>query len=175
MNRSSLRSLVTYALSFARRAQTRRRAAGPSDSVAQRLRTACWTMRYGLILSLACFSPYAHAQTNTCGAAVAQLQNYATQVNAFAAQYYQRIPMNCGGNPNCMQWSLGQLNSWYMQQTASVNGWYGQLIQQCTQQRTSGRIPSKQQTIDEPGELDTSAIEDLRDDDEDKTVRIRIP
>jgi hypothetical protein len=132
-------------------------------------------MKYGLILSLICFSPYAFAQTNTCGAAVAQLQNYAAQVNAFAAQYYRGIPMNCGGNPNCMQWQLGQLNGWYMQQTALVNGWYGQLSQQCTQQRTPSRIPSKQPTIDDPGELDTSPIEDLKVDNEDKTVRIQIP
>ena len=62
-----------------------------------------------LLLSLSNGS--AIAQANTCGNAVAQLQNYVVQVNSFANQeYYQGIPMRCGGNPNCAQWWLGQLN-----------------------------------------------------------------
>lgn len=112
---------------------------------------------------------------NTCGTAVWQLQNYVAQVNAAAnAEYYQGIPFRCGGNPICMQSLLGQLNAWYMQQSMQVNSWYGQITMQCTGGGTQN-IPSRRPSEEAPGELDEGAIEDLEIDDEDKSVRIRIP
>lgn len=130
-----------------------------------------------IVLAIGFTTMAANAQTSTCGSAVSQLQNYVAQVNAFASsEYNQGIPMRCGGNPNCMQWWLGQLNGWYMQQTNLVNGWYGQLTQQCTHQSGApGRIRNRRPSNDDPGEIDESSIEDIRVDDEDKTVRIRIP
>jgi hypothetical protein len=119
---------------------------------------------------------HAFAQSSTCNGAIGQLQSYVTQVNSFAnAEYYQNIPMRCGPDPSCAQWWLGQLNGWYMQQTALVNNWYAQISQQCTQQSAPSPIPTTGPTDGGPGEIDESAIEDLEVDDEDRTVRIRIP
>jgi len=74
-----------------------------------------------------------------------------------------------------MQWWLAQLNGWYMQQTGLVNGWYNQISQQCTQDRSPGRVRGRRPSTDDPGEIDETSIEDIKVDDEDKTVRIRIP
>jgi hypothetical protein len=75
-----------------------------------------------------------------------------------------------------MQWWFAQLNAWYLQQAGLVNQWYGQLSAQCTNEGGRGtRIPARRPTMDDPGGLKDDAIEDLRVDDEDKTVRIRIP
>lgn len=118
----------------------------------------------------------ANAQS-TCGAAVAQLQQYVVRVNAFATgEYYRGIPARCGLNSQCSQWWLGQLNAWYMQQSQLVNGWYARLSAQCTSggagPGTVGiNVPSSQG----PGGLDESAVSSLQVDDEDKTVVIKIP
>jgi hypothetical protein len=101
------------------------------------------------------------------------------QVNVFAnSEFYQGIPYRCGANPACMQWWLGQLNAWYAQQARLVNGWYGQLNRECTalESRNSRKqVRVRRPTSDDPGELDDEPIEDLEVDDEDRTVRIRIP
>jgi hypothetical protein len=133
-------------------------------------------IKYGLPLIVALLSQNALGQTNTCGIAVAQLQNYIMRVNDMAvAEYYQNIPIRCGGNPYCMQGSLGELSHWYLQQAALVEEWYSQIIRECTQQSTTRQIPSRRPPRDEPGKLDEDTIKDLRVDDEDRTVRIRIP
>ncbi|HEX6996441.1 MAG TPA: hypothetical protein VF339_20085 [Gammaproteobacteria bacterium] len=130
--------------------------------------------RYVLVLSLL-FATHASAQS-TCGQAVWQLQQYAINVNGIAsAEYYQGIPARCAGNPICMQAWLGQLNAWYVQQTALVNNWYAQLVLQCTQQGPGNRRLGRRPGGDRPGEIDITPIEDLEIDDEDRAVRIRIP
>ena len=124
------------------------------------------------------FCASANAQSMTCGVAVNQLQGYVVQVNSFAnAEYYQGIPMRCGANPQCMQWWLVQLNAWYAQQTTLVNGWYQQIVQECggNDGGSNERIDVEEADESGPGEMDDDAIEDLEVDDEDKTVRIRIP
>jgi hypothetical protein len=122
---------------------------------------------------------YAQVPSTTCGDAVAQLQNYVVQVNAFAtSEYYQGIPLRCGGNPFCMQTWLGYLNQWYAQQSVAVNGWYSTLVRQCTSPKAPPRKKSvrlQRSSESEAGGLDEDAIEDLTVDDEDKTVRIKIP
>jgi hypothetical protein len=129
-----------------------------------------------IVISTTQIAPTAWAQSNTCGAAVSQLQQYVAQVNAFAnGEYYQGIPMRCGGNPNCMGWWLQQLNAWYMQQSGMVNTWYAQLSRQCTRNRPSGGVRVNRTTRDDPGGLDEDAVEELEVDDEDKSVAIRIP
>lgn len=133
-------------------------------------------MGHRCALSLLLVASTSVAQAMTCGVAVAQLQSYVAQVNSFAnVEYYQNIPMRCAGNPACMQWWLGQLNGWYVQQSGLVNGWYAQLSRQCSQQPSPGRIRTTPQTTSGPGELDESAVEELTVDDEDRTVAIRIP
>lgn len=168
--------LTNWMNSSSRSAQANQRIADSIDLSPQYVRTVSWVMKYGLLLSLVYFTSDAFAQTNTCGAAVMQLQNYAVQINTFAnSEYYQGIPLRCGWAPACMQWWLGQLNSWYMQQDALVTAWYNQITMQCTQQRMPGTLRNRRQTDNEPGQLDQRKIEDLNVDDEDKTVRIRIP
>lgn len=135
-----------------------------------------YTKIFPVLLMCSSFSLPAQGQSNTCGIAVSRLQNYIQQVNAFAsAEYYQNIPARCGLNGNCAQWWLQNLNAWYQQQGALVNEWYGDITRQCTKRTTVKRVRSKRQTDDEPGEIDEGAVEDLKVDDEDKTVRIRIP
>lgn len=119
-------------------------------------------------------APPATAQMNTCGSALAQLQQYVLQVNQ-AAQWelYQGIPMRCQGNPMCGQMLLQQLDFWYRQQAGLVNNYYMQIAQQCSSQAPTG-IPTR------PGEggmprVDEQDVTDLQVDDEDRTVRIRIP
>ena len=110
---------------------------------------------------------------NTCGAAGARLQHYVQQGNSVASVEYNRnIPMRCGGNPNCMQYGLMQLNQWYSQQTQMVQTWYSQITQQCNQNQPQRRGPRNRSGRDEAPELD---VEDLEVDDQDKSVRIRIP
>jgi len=122
------------------------------------------------------FITTAHARGMTCGLAVNQLQSYVAQVNGFAnSEYYQGIPMRCGPNPQCLQWWVMQLNAWYAQQTSMVNGWYQQLIQECGASGGASRIRVEEADEDGPGEMDEDAIDDLEVDDEDRTVRIRIP
>jgi hypothetical protein len=129
-----------------------------------------WLFLVLLLTSEAAFS-------NTCGIAVSQLQNYVLQVNTAAnTAYYNYIPMQCGPNPMCQQTLLNQLNNWYMQQTYQVNAWYSQIVQQCSQQSPQiGRIPSSRPSDSGPGEIDEDTVKDIEVDDEDKTVRIKIP
>jgi hypothetical protein len=70
---------------------------------------------------------------------------------------------------------LIQLNQWYAQQSQQVNMWYAQLNQQCARGRGPSQIPGRPPTQNDPGEINEDAIQDLQIDDEDKTVRIRIP
>jgi hypothetical protein len=114
----------------------------------------------------------AHAQT-TCGQAITQLQGYIASVNQFANnEYFQGIPMRCGHNPGCQQWWLQQLNGWYMNQSGMVNNWYMQIQARCSSeqgkevgQTSDGGAPS----------LDEEEVANLEVDDEDRTVRIKIP
>jgi hypothetical protein len=121
----------------------------------------------------------AQTPATTCGEAVGQLQGYVQRVNAFANnEYYYGIPGRCGGNPGCMQWWLVQLNSWYAQQSNLVNGWYSQIVTQCmapTQRPTRKSVPLTKSSEEVAGGLDEDAVQDLQVDDEDKTVRIKIP
>lgn len=128
------------------------------------------------ILSMA-VTPAA-SQSQTCGTAVAQLQQYVAQVNSLASsEYYQGIPIRCGGNQQCMYMWLQQLNGWYMNQSNLVNGWYQQISSACTSgaSRPSSSRVSRRQTRDAAPELDEDEVASLDVDDEDKTVRIRIP
>jgi hypothetical protein len=121
----------------------------------------------------------AQAPTTTCGEAVGQLQGYVQRVNAFAnSEYYYGIPSRCMGNGACMQWWLAQLNAWYFQQSNLVNGWYSQIVTQCTaptRRPTRKNVQLTKSSEEEVGGLDENAVEDLQVDDEDKTVRIKIP
>lgn len=120
------------------------------------------------------FATTAFAQNATCGMAVMQLQNYASQVNNVAnMELYQGIPMRCGMNAYCRQALWQQLNGWYSQQAGMVNTWYAQIVQQCNQSSGGRDRPRiKDMSEDDAGEIDVS---DLTVDNEDKTVRIRIP
>jgi hypothetical protein len=115
----------------------------------------------------------AYAQ-QTCGEAVSQLQSYVASVNQFAnGEYFQGIPMRCGGNPNCQQWWLQQLNGWYLNQSGMVNQWYMQIQANCSSQPTKRKI-SKIDNDGAPG-LDEDDVASIDVDDEDRTVRIKIP
>lgn len=115
----------------------------------------------------------------TCGDAVARLQHYIGGVNTFAhTEYHQGIPLRCGGNPVCMQAGLQQLNAWYFSQSTMVNNWYSQIVANCSTSTASPdrlTVPSRQVRRDAPPELDEDEISSIDVDDEDKTVRIRIP
>jgi len=124
------------------------------------------------------------AQGNvTCGVALSQLQSYVQGVNAFAnAEYYQNIPARCAVatpfgfqvHPVCAQTWLQQLNAWYMQQSVLVNQWYTQINQQCTANpSTTRRIPASKSS--EAPRLDEKTLDQVKIDDEDKSVRIKIP
>lgn len=113
------------------------------------------------------------AQTDTCSGALWQLQQYVSQVNYQAQmEYSQGIPMKCGGNPYCAQSLLQQLNYWYQQQSALVNRYYYSIAQQCSSEQDMS-APLDDANIDSP--MDESDIADLQVDDEDRTVKIRIP
>ena len=135
--------------------------------------------RYLTLVMFAVLSSRAMGQSPTCGAALSQLQNYVTQVNAFAnVEYFRNIPARCGPNAYCQQTWLNRLNVWYQQQTALVNGWYQQIGLQCSPgsgPQPPTRVRSAPPSGEEPGRIDESSITDLQVDDEDKTVRIQIP
>ena len=65
---------------------------------------------------------------------------------------------------------LHQLNVWYSQQSALVNNWYSRISLNC-----SSQAPGRDLRGSDIGDLDPDEIEDLEVDDEDRTVRIRIP
>jgi hypothetical protein len=86
------------------------------------------------------------ARSQTCGAAVQNLQNYAASVNnIYNAEYFQVIPNNrcppkvdMWGRPFidqqvllCRNQFLYQLNAWYVQQCQAVNGYAQQIQQTC--------------------------------------------
>lgn len=115
-------------------------------------------------------------QPVSCGMAQQQLQGYVSQVNQVANwEYVQGIPMRCGYNGQCTQWWLYQLNMWYAQQSQLVNGWYQQIATQCAGQSNPGEIAQTDDDLDGGEPINESAIEDMDIDDEDKSVRIRIP
>jgi len=133
--------------------------------------------KYALILAFAAlYSSSSLAQQMSCGSALSQLQMYANQVNSMAnAEFNYGIPGRCQMNLICRQNQVAMLNNWYMGQANMVNGWYSTLVSQCTA-RPTARSPNNTRPDDSgPGELDVASIEDLKVDDEDKTVRIRIP
>lgn len=112
----------------------------------------------------------------SCGMAVGQLQQYVIQVNQAATfEYYQGIPARCMGNPYCAQAQLYQLDAWYRQQSVLVNQWYGRITAACTAEGVAQRLPTRRGESGGRREMDEEAIEDLAVDDEDRTVRIRIP
>jgi len=137
------------------------------------IRVRSWVMQVILLLVT---TSSAAAQQMTCGDAAMRLQQYVVQVNNFAnSEYYQGIPYRCQGNPNCAGWWLNQLNAWYMQQAAMVNQWYSQISATCSAQAdppVEDPVRVSRSSTQEPGELE---VEDIEVDEEDKTVRIRIP
>lgn len=117
----------------------------------------------------------ASAQMNTCGAAVGQLQDYVARVNQVTQFEMQGgIARRCGGNPYCMQGLYQQLQMWYAQQSNLVNNYYMQISQQCSQQ-PSRPLPRRHGRDDGPSTIDEDDVSQLDVDDEDKTVKIRIP
>jgi len=134
-----------------------------------------YTLAAGLLLAA---SPFlAHAQQEiACASAVSQLQAYVQQVNAIAqTEYYQGIPARCGYNAYCAQVLLQQLSAWYAQQSMQVNQWYSAIARQCSS--SSAPVPprsSVRKRQSDPGE-EIENVEDLKVDDEDKTVKIKIP
>ena len=145
-----------------------------------------------LTILLMLFSPQAPAQNNVtkaigCGVAVAQLLNYANQVNKFYnAEYYTIIPNNrCPaydplGRPfhpvlvqNCRNQHLIMLNNWYGQQVYYVNAWQGQIANYClTEPPKKRRTPRDEETA----KIDTEEIEELQVGvDEEKAIKITIP
>jgi hypothetical protein len=111
----------------------------------------------------------------TCGLAAAQLQQYVAQVNQVANYQYQVIAANCRCNAYCFQTYLQPPNVWYMQQASLVNGWYSQISRECTTNGLQGTLRSRPGTADNEPRVPTDKIDELTVDDEDKTVRIRIP
>ena len=130
----------------------------------------------GVLLLLAFLPKPVQAQSLTCSNAIAQLQSYAAQVNQVANfEFYQGIQMRCGWNQMCRQMAAQQVNMWYMQEATRVNGWHSQIVQACAAAGGRERRPGRPPAGGSPGQIDESAIEDIKVDDEDKTVRIRIP
>jgi hypothetical protein len=116
----------------------------------------------------------ASAQMNTCGMALQQLQMYVGRVNQTAQyEYYQGIPMRCRGNPMCGQAMLQQLNFWYAQQSNMVNNYYMQISAQCS----SGPPTPLERRPDDTGSprISERDVKTVQIDDEDRTVRIKIP
>ena len=122
----------------------------------------------GLLIAL---TVAASAQSDiACGNAIFQLQSYVQQVNTIAqVEYSQGIPARCGFNGYCTQFLLQQLSVWYGQQSLLVNHWYGAIQAQCTSQPSAARRKQKDPTEE------IASVDDLQVDDEDKTVRIKIP
>jgi len=125
---------------------------------------------WALTTAMALTSIAAYGQTEVaCGAALSQLQGYVQQVNTIAqVEYSQGIPARCGFNGYCAQVLFQQLSAWYAQQSAQVNQWYATIARQCSSQRVTRRRQ------DNP-KVEIDDVDDLEVDDEDKTVRIRIP
>jgi hypothetical protein len=133
-----------------------------------------------LVFVVALASPNAAlGQMMQCGVATQQLQQYMYQVNAAAnSEYYQGIPMKCAGNPFCFNMLLQQLNSWYIQQSSLINGWYGQIVSQCNASASPTQGPGVVVNSPQAGQapsMNGQNIEELTVDDADRTVRIRIP
>lgn len=128
-----------------------------------------------LLAGCMAFFPTAASAQSTCGDAIYQLQGYAQQVNFIANTEHQKIVWSCGGNPACVSMSLPPLHAWYLQQGSFVQSAYNQIVMQCAGGQGGSRVPIKRPTPQEPGEIDDEAIQDLAIDDEDKSVRIRIP
>jgi hypothetical protein len=132
-------------------------------------------MALSLAIALAAIVTPLRAST-TCVMAPMQLQQYIVQVNQTAnAWYYQGIPQRCGYNQYCQSALLQQLNAWYQQQTAIVNGWYYQIAAACTDKTDLDR---HRFSDSRPGDdaMDKDATEDLHvDKNENKTVAIVIP
>ena len=139
-------------------------------------------------------SVFSFSQSSTnCADAVAQLQNYATQVNQLYVYYYwTAIPNQCPevnaygvvNNPTLVQYCryqwYYQLNVWYYQQANYVNALYTQIVKGCTTQsltENGGRpAPKVKQGAEANSKINTEEIKDLTMDvDDSKAVRITIP
>jgi hypothetical protein len=111
---------------------------------------------------------------NTCGMALQQLQMYVARVNQIAQfEYQQGIPMRCQGNPMCGQAMFQQLNYWYTQQAGMVNSYYMQISTQCSSSGPTS-LPQRADSTGLP-RVSERDVKTLDVDDEDKTVKIRIP
>jgi len=128
-------------------------------------------------LALLNFAPgVAVAQNILCGSAVYQLQSYVANVNQIANyEYNQGIIMRCGPNIACQQTLLYQLNSWYQQQYNLANSWYATINNECSSSSSSSTLGGNVGNQQNPPQIQTSRIENIDVDDEDQTVRIRIP
>jgi hypothetical protein len=126
----------------------------------------------GLLLAALPLSLAAQSEV-ACSAAVSQLQTYANQVNSIAqAEANQGIPLRCGPNPYCAQTLYQQLSAWYAQQSALINQWYTTIARQCSPPPVQQSAASRKKQTRPTEEID---VDDLEVDDDDKTVRIRIP
>jgi hypothetical protein len=146
-----------------------------------------------LLFLMVILSELSFSQTTNCGQAVAQLQNYAAQVNqVYNNEYWTTIPnQRCPSfdqwgrpfNPqivqNCRWQMVGFLNQWYGQQCNYVNNTYIQIMQGCASNPKSiSRKPAPKPISGEieNEEIDTEQIEEMTAGiDEDKAIRITIP
>ncbi|WP_420154851.1 hypothetical protein [Siphonobacter sp.] len=133
------------------------------------------------------------AQNVGCGQAVAQLQNYAIQVNQiYHNEYWQVIPsircpaVNQFNQPyhpqlvqNCRMQMVNNLNQWYGQQCLYVNNLYSQIVKGCVIQPTSyPRLDSRlgPDSSKESSPIDVDQIDELvADVDDTKALKITIP
>jgi hypothetical protein len=114
------------------------------------------------------------AQVNTCGNALMELQAFVSQVNGVAtSELNLGIPRRCQGNQHCYQILSQQLNLWYSQQTSLADTYYMQIALQCSS-HGARPLPRTQAEIGVPGLNEKDAAE-LRVDDKERAVRIRIP
>lgn len=134
---------------------------------------SCHVVLLGALLFYGSVVP-ASAQVNTCGMALQQLQMYVARVNQIAQfEYQQGISRRCQGNPMCGQAMFQQLNYWYTQQAGMVNSYYMQISTQCSSNGPTS-LPQRTDSTGRP-QVSERDVETLDVDDEDKTVRIRIP
>jgi hypothetical protein len=118
----------------------------------------------------------ARAQDLSCANAVGELQSYASQVNRVAVfESNEGIPARCGWNAVCQELGMQQLKAWYAQQAYLVNGWYAQISQACAASDGRQRPPAETRRSRDSRGISEENIQDLRIDDEDRTVRIKIP
>ena len=118
----------------------------------------------------------ARAQNLSCANAVDQLQSYASQVNRVAMfESNEGIPVRCGWNAVCRELGMQQLSAWYAQQAYLVNGWYAQISQACAAGASRQRPPAETPRSRDSRRISEENIQELRIDDEDRTVRIKIP